>query len=94
MKPGGWYRLRGPEVPKYLVLENEVAAFNPATWDTHLLGRSAAVVLNALADGPLPLAALEEALGADPSRRELATAVVAELEAAELIVAERIDPPR
>ncbi|HEX4884600.1 MAG TPA: HPr-rel-A system PqqD family peptide chaperone [Casimicrobiaceae bacterium] len=88
------FRLSGSGGLKRFVFDDEVAAFNPATWDTHLLHRSAGVVLDVLARGPASLAALEQALAAVPGDRELAASLVAELEAAGLIEAEPVDAPR
>ena len=86
------YRLRAAPVPVF-AFGNEVAAFNPATWDTHLLHRSATTVIDLLAHGPAPRDAIEAAVEAAYGAPDLACALVDELVAAELIEAEPVDAP-
>ena len=93
------YRLRGPGGPGPFVFDDEVAVFNPVTWDTHLLDASAAAVLEALARGPATPADIERLLsghraaeGADAA--QLAQALVDQLASAGLIEAEPVDPTR
>jgi PqqD family protein of HPr-rel-A system len=92
------YRLAGSRELKLFTFDDEVAAFNPVTWDTHLLDASAAVVLKALARAPATSAAIEHLLSADPAASDsdaarLTTALLGELAAVGLIEPEPVDPP-
>lgn len=93
------YRLRGSGGLKLFTFDDEVAAFNPVTWDTHLLDASAVLVLRILEQGPATSAAIERELssnraadGADAGR--LAHALIEQLSSAGLIEAEPVDAPR
>jgi PqqD family protein of HPr-rel-A system len=93
------FRLRGSGEPRLYAFDDEVAAFNPVTWNTHLLDVSAAVVLEALARGPATAQAIEPLLsgcraaeGTDAKR--LTAALLDELVDAGLIEAEPVDAPR
>jgi PqqD family protein of HPr-rel-A system len=93
------FRLRGSEAPKLFAFDDEVAAFNPVTWNTHLLDASAAIVLEALARAPATARSIEPLLagcraaeGTDASR--LTAALLDELLGAGLIEAEPVDAPR
>ena len=93
------FRLRGSAQLKLFAFDDEVAAFNPVTWNTHLLDASAAIVLEALARAPASAEAIEPLLsgcraanGADA--RRLTEALLDELVDAGLIEAESVDAPR
>ncbi len=91
-------RLRGTGGLKLFTFDDEVAAFNPVTWDTHLLDASAVVVLELLAQGPAAPAEIEHGLsrirGADADTAQLAQALIEQLSSAGLIEAEPVDPTR
>jgi PqqD family protein of HPr-rel-A system len=88
--------LRGSGELKLFRFDDEVAAFNPVTWETHLLDVSAAVVLEALARdpatpesiGPL-LSGTRAAEGGDAA--QLTTALLDQLVDAGLVEAEPVD---
>jgi PqqD family protein of HPr-rel-A system len=93
------FRLRGSGALKLFTFDDEVAAFNPVTWETHLLDASAAAVLEALARAPAtveriaPLVSGSRAAeGADAA--QLTRALLDQLEAAGLIEAEPVDATR
>jgi PqqD family protein of HPr-rel-A system len=91
------YRPRGADRPRVYAFGNEVAVFNPVTWETHLLHASAAVVLESLAREPVPLDVIAARLcagGRADDALQFATAMVDELMAAGLIEAESVDATR
>lgn len=86
------YRLRADAGVPLQTFGDEVVAFNPATWNTHLLDRAAALVLVALESGPLGRDAIESLLmresGAAPDEvAGFAEVLLGELIAAQLIQA-------
>ncbi|MCL4761826.1 MAG: HPr-rel-A system PqqD family peptide chaperone [Burkholderiales bacterium] len=83
------YRLRGGGI-RYRAFGDEVVAFNPATWNTHLLDRAGVLVLEALEHEPRTrddvVALLARAAGDDDAGAEAFTdALLAELAAADLV---------
>jgi len=93
------FRLRGTGEVKLYTFDDEVAAFNPVTWDTHLLDASAALVLEALSRGPADSMEIDRLLSGRPaasgsSAAPLTTALIDQLAAVGLIEAEPVDPPR
>ena len=93
------FRLRGTGGVKLYTFDDEVAAFNPVTWDTHLLDASAALVLEALSRGPADSVEIDRLLSSrrtasGSSAALLTTALIDQLAAVGLIEAEPVDPPR
>jgi len=93
------YRLRGPGGPGPFVFDDEVAVFNPVTWDTHLLDASAAAVLEALARGSATPADIGRLLSGHRAAHgvgaaQLAQVLVDQLASAGLIEPEPVDPTR
>jgi PqqD family protein of HPr-rel-A system len=93
------FRLRGSAEPRLYAFDDEVAAFNPVTWNTHLLDASAAIVLEALARAPATAEAIAPLLSgcraaAGTDARRLTAALLDELVDAGLIEAETVDAPR
>lgn len=52
------WRLIAPDDTAVLRFGDEALVFNPASWETHLLNASAALVLDALAAGPRSVGAI------------------------------------
>lgn len=93
------FRLRGSGELKLCAFDDEVVAFNPVTWETHLLDASAVVVLEALARSPANAVAIEHLLSGDgdvtnADAPQRTTALLDQLVAAELIEPEPVDAPR
>lgn len=97
MGNGQRFRLRGAGEVKLFTFDDEVAAFNPVTWDTHLLDASAALVLEALSRGPADSIEIDRLLtsrcaATGSSATLLTAALIDQLAAVGLIEAEPVDP--
>jgi PqqD family protein of HPr-rel-A system len=85
MEPSLRYRLRGAERLRQFVFDDEVVAFDEATWETHVLHRSASIVIEALANGPATMPELERTLHRHAESPHLAASVISELSGIELV---------
>lgn len=92
------YRLRGVEPLILREFDDDIVAFDPATWDTHVLDSAAAIVLAELQRGPCDEPALVEAIaraaGTTQGAARFTAALLADLTAVNIVEALPLGPPR